>query len=160
MIERLCIYRNPYFPDYGSCASDESPREDRGMAIVCDHHYELVAQEEWTAAEKERILLQLSALEVPGFHARTVVDDIVGKLYALRNHLKVNLPEDLPGLLDDLEERVEALMELAFDPETPATLDILPATCSRQGLSTSGSSTLSWCSCGMVNVEELLEKGK
>lgn len=103
---------------------------------------------------------QFSAAEVPGFHARTVIDDTIGKLYALRTRLVTDLPTELPALLDDIEERVEALVELAYDSDAAPVEDgvyrpNLPEPIKRYcggRLSETGSSVLGWCSCGNPSI--------
>lgn len=99
---------------------------------------------------------QLSGAEVPGFHARTVIDDTIGKLFALRQQLRVPLPEELAGLLDDIEELVERAVDVAYDEDAPEidNGDELPVTPAylwrdqRCRLSPSASNVVTFCSCG------------
>lgn len=90
-------------------------------------------------------LEQRSAAEVPGFHARTVIDDTIGKLYTIRQRMVVPLPPSAPALLDDVEEQVEELLELLYDAEEVVDLANVPPE-----LLASRSVALSPCSCGGV----------
>lgn len=110
---------------------------------------------EWDEVQRE--YEQLSGAEVPGFHARTVIDDTIGKLYAARCRLVTEIPAAVPVLLDDLEALAEKLVDELYDPNAEpvehavATTAELPEPVRRYGggcLSASGSETLGWCSCG------------
>lgn len=115
-------------------------------------------QQEWN--DRRREYEQLSAAEVPGFHARTIIDDTIGKLYALRARLKTDLPAELPALLDDVEARVEALIDLAYDQDVdPVTEDTtLESPEHLRGwsrhLSPTASQCLSYCSCGGLFLDD------
>jgi hypothetical protein len=106
---------------------------------------------------------QLSGAEVPGFHARTVIDDTIGKLYALRLHLSTEAPtEEVQGLLDDLEAAAEKLIDAAYDEDAKAIYGNdpqhpTPRHLRRWGgpcLGASGSDALYWCSCGAPTISE------
>lgn len=105
--------------------------------------------------DQRREYEQLSAAEVPGFAARTVIDDTIGKLYALRARLVIDVPAEVPGLLDDMEALAERLIELAYDPDAEP-IEKASKVPNRDHLrrwggpclNPSGSKALGWCSCG------------
>lgn len=116
-------------------------------------------REDWDAcrAEVKREHEQLSAAEVPGFHARTVIDDTIGKLYTLRNSITVPVPDGLDGLIDDVEAVVEKAMEVGFDHEATETQSVPSPESVRsysRFLSETGSQCLGECSCGGVFISE------
>lgn len=69
--------------------------------------------------ETQRLYMQMSAAEVPGFNIRTQCDDAIGKLWALRNRLADPVPEGMAALLDDIEEMIERAIEIGFEPDAP-----------------------------------------
>lgn len=96
---------------------------------------------------------QRSAAEVPGFAARTVLDDTIGKLFAVRQQLRTPLPDDLDGLLDDLEALAEQIVDLALDEDAPEINngEAFPAPelmNHTDHLKPSAAGTIYWCSCG------------
>lgn len=99
---------------------------------------------------------QASAAEVPGFHVRTVIDDTMGKLFALRNSITVPVPDGLAALIDDVEAAVERAMEVGYDPE--ATTQRVPSPMAARSysefLSVTGSECLGECSCGGLFISE------
>lgn len=106
-----------------------------------------------------REFYQVSGAEVPGFHARTVIDDTIGKLFAVRSQLVVEIPDGLAAVLDDIEEHVERLIELAYDADGEPVAGEVPCppgvTVNNYGggdLAASGSRALYWCSCGQPGV--------
>lgn len=108
---------------------------------------------EETRAEIEvlraRLRDQVSGLEVPGFHARTVIDDAIGKLYAIRSRILVPVPDELPAMLDQIEALVELAFEVAYDPDGAEVESFSSVTDPDLGrLRVSGSDCVTHCSCG------------
>lgn len=102
---------------------------------------------------------QLSAAEVPGFHARTTIDDTIGKLFALRQQIRVPVPEGLSALLDDAEALIEQAVDLALDPDAPEINDgehlrIPDGSPSywSDHYAVSASGCVAFCSCGQPTV--------
>lgn len=96
---------------------------------------------------------QRSGAEVPGFHVRTVIDDTIGKLFALRQQLKDPLPDGFAALLDDVEEMVESAIEIGLDFDAPEINDgeafRAPELMNHSDhLAASASTTVAFCSCG------------
>lgn len=103
------------------------------------------------AEQLERRLVheQRSAAEVPGFYMRTTIDDVVGKLFALRQRLSGTPPEDVgvAGRLDDLERLVDELVDVLIDP------DAEPIDAGPGSLLASASRAVGFCSCGQPTLE-------
>jgi hypothetical protein len=96
---------------------------------------------------------QRSAVEVPGFHARTVIDDTIGKLWRLRQQLRIEIPDGLAAVLDDIEELVERAVDIGLDPDAPEMNDgeAFPAPDlmnHTSHLRPSASNVIYFCSCG------------
>ncbi len=57
--------------------------------------------------------------ELPGFDARTRIDDAIGKLIALRRRLALPIPNGLLAALDDVDEATDRAVALGFDEDAP-----------------------------------------
>jgi hypothetical protein len=80
--------------------------------------------------------------ELGGFDARTLIDDILGKLHWMRDHVFMEVPAELMGLLHDVEEATEKAVDVCCDlPDPPEQIDLDVATASE--------SHCEGCSCGM-----------
>jgi hypothetical protein len=114
-------------------------------------------------SESERLRMlhhQNSAAEVPGFHARTRIDDMIGKLINVRQQIRIPVPDGLDALLDDIDELVERAVDLALDPDAPELGEVGPPVPDGYELNegrrwsnnyaVSASSALSYCSCGQM----------
>lgn len=102
---------------------------------------------------------QLSAAEVPGFHARTTIDDMIGKLFALRQQIRAPVPTGLEALLDDAEAIIEQAVDLALDPDAPEINDaehlrIPDGSMQRWSnhYAASASGCVTFCSCGAPTI--------
>lgn len=99
---------------------------------------------------------QADGTEVAALGARTAIDDTIGKLWAIRQQLRVPLPDDLPALLDDVEALVEKAIDLAFDEEAEALSTVIaypaphPYPEGSDAQLGTGSESLGFCSCGGV----------
>lgn len=116
-----------------------------------------------TDAERERRLIEQSRAEVPGFDARTRVDDAIGKLIALRRRLAVT-PE-LLAVLDDLDEITDRAVALGHDPDAP-DFDLIavavdhrrPGGAHWECLRNSGADVFGGrCSCGGIVLGDAIE---
>src|SRR3982751_6639007 len=90
----------------------------------------------------------MSDQEVPGFHARTTIDDAIAKLTFIRQQLSVVVPEDVDGLLDDIDEKIEAVISLVEDLPLPIITNSYGRVMSWPVFHKSGSEYLERCSCG------------
>lgn len=93
--------------------------------------------------------LEMQERETPAFTARTLLDDMVGKLDYVRNQIWMELPEGFEGLLHDAEEAVEKLLIPVEGLELPANVKRLWVNL--------GSDSKVWdgegCSCGAPHLE-------
>jgi len=120
------------------------------------HDTDKPAWNDWQ--ELRRLHDQRSAAEVPGFHARTVIDDTIGKLWALRQRLQTTIPDGLAALLDDIEASVERAVDLGLDPDADEIEDGRAAFPAPElmnytdHLSPSASEVIGFCSCGRPGI--------
>lgn len=92
---------------------------------------------------------QRTGAETAGFHVRTVIDDTVAVLYAIRGRIDVEVPEGVAAALDDASALAERVLDLTEDlPEVPLTHGY------RQP---SRSACVSDCSCGGLHVHDVPE---
>lgn len=88
---------------------------------------------------------QNTGAELAGLNVRTSIDDMIGKLYALRSQLCATIPPELGGLLDDADEIIEKCVDLALDADAiPVTPRGAPSQCR---------DTFGYCSCGGITID-------